>query len=146
MSISSLRTSVLSSALISVHSLLLCAGINRKIRPCVCSFALWSDLCCLHLLLSSTSHCEPAQFRKCLGNALPGFSWWQNSNWETVPLHESNTCLSSLYWRLNPASPFTHPFLGYRGQSQQILTIVSCLKSWVICLLYSSGFTNFSLN
>lgn len=40
MSSSSLRTSVLSSALVSLHSLLLCAGINRKIRPCVCSFAL----------------------------------------------------------------------------------------------------------
>lgn len=80
-----------------------------------------------------------------LGNALPGFSWWQNSNWETVPLHEPSTCLSSLYWRLNLASPFFHSS-SYELSSlaQQILTIIlSKNLSCFCCLLYFSCFMCF---
>lgn len=62
---SPLWTSVRIAELIQVHSLLQRAGSNRNVRPCLCSFASWSDLCCLHLLLTLASCSVPTQFMKC---------------------------------------------------------------------------------
>lgn len=142
-----------SAELISLHSLLLCASVNRKIRPCVCSFAAWCNVCCLHLLLTLASCCVPTQFMKCDWIVVCCCPPWlqlmaacfRNSNWETVHLHESIACFSSLYWKLNPP-PVTHPSSSYGGQSQQIFThhcIFSKSLSYFCCLLmYLSGFTD----
>lgn len=143
-----------SAELISLHSLLLCASVNRKIKPCVCSFAARCNVCCLHLLLTLASCCAPTHFMKCNwivvcccspSLQLMAACFW-NSNWETVDLHESITCLSSFYWKLNPPSPVTHPSSSYGGQSQQIFmhhSIFSKSLNYFCCLLmYLSGFTN----
>lgn len=122
--------------LILLLSLLLCAGINRKMRPCVCSFASWSDLWCLHLVLTLASCSVPAQFMKCnwIATALPGFSWWPSVfklaaekqfvclNPQLVSPSSMGNWISLLLW-----SPF---LLSYRGQL--VFTIIHFPKTLII--------------
>lgn len=127
---------MLTAESILLCSLLLCAGINRKVRPCVCSLASVADFG----FLCASTVCEMCYCSPWL-QLLAACCW--NRNWGTV--HQSITCHSSLYWKLNPPFPFTHQLWD---QSKYIFTHCCIFPKnliYLCCpLMYLSGFTNCS--